>query len=667
MRKFIAALSAAVIAISGAVFVAPSAAAVQLVPVDGIPGFEQVGGAIEDIQAKTTLDVDWYGEQFEGYNCGDGLRGYEVPGGTDVADVIKYFRNNRNPQDPACKVAFTVVKKGSVFPDAQYGTVEYWFGQNFLDTRTDAIFDTNNPKPAEAYENCTGQIDVEDRRLKQPKDFPLIEDEANALCDKGKITYVKWAVTYIYGQEYLKYYVGWIDVKEPQVDADCAADEMVVPTSGLNECITIPTAVTGDEVDEKFNAAYAAGFNNTDYALLGHCTVFKYIGTWMDMIGEPSWQDWYRENMALNNVNEGAFSACQRDAANVDPNYLMKSHTSFNIDDDFFTVDVDGEELCAITPLDRDNRHAQHCQTPVNFSQWVSLYVDDLPPDPGFEPDVDPNPEVTVDLPLLPNSLDYKFAYEQGEAGVCLYPDEGEVEFVQNGVTFCGTPVENPVDVEPIQEWNPPPPECWQGPNNCPVGQSISYAVPPKMMVGVPVNVTVYATRTVEDEFGRFNYGQPDNGTAVIHYGDHESDPPVAGVPFVDGAATFRVVPQEAGKKNFSICGVLNSGTSGGNAYIDCVDGETTVLPYDPETYRKAFRDLVLEKGDKFTIVDRDQAKGKIAKRLEWRVAQSDEDVCAVYETKKGKVRAKFNKTGECTVLWEDPKTGESGRLQIGS
>ena len=153
----------------------------------------------------------------------------------------------------------------------------------------------------------------------------------------------------------------------------------------------------------------------------------------------------------------------------------------------------------------------------------------------------------------------------------------------------------------------------------------------------------------------------------MIHYGDYEDDPPVAGVPFVDGQATFRIVPQEAGAKNFSICGVLNSGTSGGNAYIECIDGETTVLPYDPEAYKKAFRDLALEKGDTFTIVDKDQAKGKLAKRLEWSVAQDDTDTCAVYETKKGKVRAKFNKSGECTVLWQDPKTGESGRLQIGS
>jgi hypothetical protein len=467
---------------------------------------------------------------------------------------------------------------------------------------------------------------------------------------------------------------------EPQTDADCADDEMVVPTTThskgpYNKCITIPTAVSAGKEDKQFDAMHYDGIVGDDWKMFEICSSVDYIGNWLKLQDEKSWTDWYRENMALGNLTgDDDLADCvdrSIDAVDGDQNFMgLSSFTSYTHMEDFFTVAIAPKErLCDVAPLQRNNRHDQHCQTTVQFAQVVTTWVDpnQYPPDPDFgvTPLPGEGPQVSVELPELPTSLDYEFVYEQGEAGVCLY--DGEEEFTQNGLTFCGTPVDNPADVEPIQDWQPPPPECWQGPNNCPVGQSISYAVPKYMMVGVPVNVTVYATRTVEDELGRFNYGQPDNGTAVIHYGDHESDPPVAGVPFENGQATFRVVPQEAGKKNFSICGVLNSGTSGGNAYIECIDGETTVLPYDPEVYRKAFRDLALEKGDRFTIVDADQAKGKVAKRLEWRVAQSDEDVCAVYETKKGKIRAKFNKTGECTVLWEDPKTGESGRLQIGS
>ena len=40
---------------------------------------------------------------------------------------------------------------------------------------------------------------------------------------------------------------------------------------------------------------------------------------------------------------------------------------------------------------------------------------------------------------------------------------------------------------------------------------------------------------------------------------------------------------------------------------------------------------------------------------------RSGKDTCAVYETKKGAVRAKFNAEGKCTIIWEDPKTDEKG------
>ena len=51
-----------------------------------------------------------------------------------------------------------------------------------------------------------------------------------------------------------------------------------------------------------------------------------------------------------------------------------------------------------------------------------------------------------------------------------------------------------------------------------------------------------------------------------------------------------------------------------------------------------------------------------LAKRLEWNVSDDSEDVCAIYETKKGKVKAKFNSEGKCTVTWLDPKSGDEGK-----
>ena len=481
------------------------------------------------------------------------------------------------------------------------------------------------------------------------------------------------------------------DSVRPFDDFSCGDSKLMYVSIKDQEgvCITPPKAQPGSAEDENFNALlYPA--NATD--AVGVCGTETYKGHIMNVGEGKNYHDWMHENMALGNYNDGKFTDCERaleDLAGDPAYYGMKSITSWDVDNEFFMMEVaDGVPLCAtgVSP-DPGSKRAKHCATPINFVQTVNGYVDPNAPeviDPifGVDPDVELFPELgnelpapgceidcitSIELPLVPPSDEFEFVYEPGEAGSCLY--DGEEQFVENGVTFCGTPIPPAQlpDVEPIQEITPIPPECWAGPNNCPVGQSIEYTVPPYMMVGVPVNITVYGTRTVADELGRFNYGQPDNGTAVIHYGDHQDDPPVAGVPFVDGQATFRVVPQSAGEKNFSICGVLNSGTSGGNAYIECVDGFTTVLAYDPELYKGAFRDLVLEKGETFTIVDRDQAKGKAAKRIEWRVAQDDTDTCAVYETKKGKVRAKFNESGECTVLWQDPKTGETGKIQLGN
>ena len=70
-----------------------------------------------------------------------------------------------------------------------------------------------------------------------------------------------------------------------------------------------------------------------------------------------------------------------------------------------------------------------------------------------------------------------------------------------------------------------------------------------------------------------------------------------------------------------------------------------------------------------YTIVDRAQAAGALAKRLKWRVPQGSEDVCAVYKTKRGAVRVKFIRDAfagkdkaTCSVLWQDPKTGRGGK-----
>ncbi len=199
----------------------------------------------------------------------------------------------------------------------------------------------------------------------------------------------------------------------------------------------------------------------------------------------------------------------------------------------------------------------------------------------------------------------------------------------------------------------PPPPPCWSN-NNCPVGGAIQVAVPEYMIAGVPQQLVVYAAWRPDENTA----GAPTNGDAVISM-DGE---PVAAAPFTDGKATFSFTPKEAGLKDVVISGVLNSNTSGANAWIDSVDASTMVLPYDPELIEEALKNKKVEVGDTYTLEEVAQAKIALGKRLEWRVAQDSKDVCAVTTTKKGEVRAKFTESGKCSIIWTDPKKDEEGK-----
>lgn len=154
---------------------------------------------------------------------------------------------------------------------------------------------------------------------------------------------------------------------------------------------------------------------------------------------------------------------------------------------------------------------------------------------------------------------------------------------------------------------------------------------------------------------------QPTNGTAVIRVDGED----YSGVEFKDGVAEWRFVPETEGVKEFTASGVVSSGLSGANAYIDTVPASVLVLPHDPRLLLDLVREKITASGGKVTIANAKQVAELLKDRYEWRVAQSSEDVCAVYETKRGAVKAKFNGDGECKVIWTDTQTGEEGKYTL--
>lgn len=201
----------------------------------------------------------------------------------------------------------------------------------------------------------------------------------------------------------------------------------------------------------------------------------------------------------------------------------------------------------------------------------------------------------------------------------------------------------------------PPPPPCWDAStNNCPVGGALRFTAPKYAMVGVPVTMYAYASWRPDANAP----SQPTNGTAVIRVDGED----YSGVEFKDGVAEWRFIPETEGMKEFTASGVLFSGLSGANAYIDTVPARTYVLEYDPAAYAKALKNKRVEVGDTYVITDPNQARSYLEDRYEWSVSEKSDDVCAVYETKKGAVKAKFTDSGKCTVIWLDKESEESGK-----
>lgn len=212
-------------------------------------------------------------------------------------------------------------------------------------------------------------------------------------------------------------------------------------------------------------------------------------------------------------------------------------------------------------------------------------------------------------------------------------------------------------DCDQAVEFTPPPP-CWSAEApNCPVGGAMKFAAPEYALVGQPLTLKAYAAWQPAGD----SPAQPTDGTAVI-YLDGE---PWASAPFESGVATFRGVPQEAGLKQFTVSGVLNSGISGASAWIDTVQASIMVLPYDPNVLSETVQKWNVDVGETFTLEHLAQAKTKLGKRVEWRVAEESKDVCAIYETKKGAVKAKFTDSGRCSVIWMDPKTDDEGNYSF--
>ena len=209
-------------------------------------------------------------------------------------------------------------------------------------------------------------------------------------------------------------------------------------------------------------------------------------------------------------------------------------------------------------------------------------------------------------------------------------------------------------DGEPVQS-APPPPPCWDASiNNCPVGGALRFTAPQYAMVGVPVTMYAYASWRPDAN----SPAQPTNGTAVIRVDGED----YSGVEFKDGVAQWRFIPETEGMKEFTASGVLFSGLSGANAYIDTVEARTYVLEYDPAAYAAALKKKAVEVGETYTITDPNQARSYLKDRYEWSVSEKSDDVCAVYETKKGAVKAKFNGEGKCTVIWMDSESAEEGK-----
>ena len=229
-------------------------------------------------------------------------------------------------------------------------------------------------------------------------------------------------------------------------------------------------------------------------------------------------------------------------------------------------------------------------------------------------------------------------------------PPEGYEVFYVQGQPFLGQRVSD----EPVQK-NPPPPPCWDASiNNCPVGGALRFTAPKYAMVGVPVTMYAYASWRPDANAP----AQPTNGTAVIRVDGED----YSGVEFKDGIAEWCFIPETEGMKEFTASGVLFSGLSGANAYIDTVPARTYVLEYDPAAYAAALKKKRVEIGDTYVITDPNQARSYAEDRYEWSVSDKSDDVCAVYETKKGAVKAKFNGEGKCTVIWLDKESEESGK-----
>ncbi len=201
--------------------------------------------------------------------------------------------------------------------------------------------------------------------------------------------------------------------------------------------------------------------------------------------------------------------------------------------------------------------------------------------------------------------------------------------------------------VEGEQEFTPPPP-CWsgEGGNNCPVGGALQIAAPSYAIVGVPVTLYAYAAWRPDAD----SPAAPTTGTAVIRVDGED----YSGVEFVDGVAQWRFIPKTEGLKEFTASGVVSSGISGANAYVDSVPASTYVLEYTPAAYAKALKKKRVEVGQTYVITDPNQARSYLKGRYDWSVSEKSDDVCAVYETKKGAVKAKFTDSGKCTVIWLD-------------